>query len=149
MTGSQTGAAVSIKVLVEQHEVAPVWIGLELFEFTENRTPTVFIAKKYPRQPAGELGRYFPQRQHFPTSGRELNLKIVPQIVMKLLERFNQQIVQWEPHRSSPVGVSAEQPGGRFARFVVDAVLCAICADYVRMLAMKLRQGTNAVRGEK
>jgi len=41
-------------------------------------------------------------------AGRKGNLKVVPQEVMELLQRFDDQAVNGEPDRPSPVGVTPE-----------------------------------------
>ena len=65
------------------------------------------------------------------------------------LQRFDQKIVGGKPDRPAPIGVAAEEPGVRFARRIFGAMHLAAGAKLVRMCRVKLRHGTNPVRGEK
>ena len=47
-------------------------------------------------------------------------------VVMKLLQRFDQQVVDRKPHRPAPVGVAAEEPGIGLRRLVAHRQLRAI-----------------------
>src|SRR5271166_3434599 len=87
---SNSGARIAMEVLMEQHQVAPVGIGLELFEIAEHRPAAFFIAKKNVRHAARQFSRHSPQGHHLSRPGWELNLEIVAQVVMKLLERLDQ-----------------------------------------------------------
>src|SRR5271169_4441015 len=100
---SNSGSRIAVEVLMKQNQVAPVRIGLELFEITEHRPAAIFIAKKNVRHPARKFSRYLPQGHHLSRSGGELNLKVVAKVVMKLLERLDQQVVQRKPNRATPV----------------------------------------------
>src|SRR5262249_55926966 len=71
------------------------------------------------------------------------------EIVMKLLKRFDDQIVDREPDRSAPVRVPAKQTGARFSRLVGDAMLAAIHLENVRLVFVSARKSPNAVRRQK
>ena len=58
-----------------------------------------------------------------PRAGRAFDLEVVAEVVMELLQRFDQQEVHREPDRPAPVGIAAEQSGARIRRLVVDAIL--------------------------
>ena len=63
-----------------------------------------------------------------PRARRALHLEIFAKIMVKLLQRFDQQIVHRKPDRPPPVRISAEQTGRRFGRLVVHAACCAVHA---------------------
>ena len=61
------------------------------------------------RQPARQFRRHLPEVHHLPRAGRAFHLEIVAEVVVELLQRFDQQVVDREPDRPAPVGVAAEQ----------------------------------------
>ena len=138
-----------MEVFVKQDQVAPVRVGLELFEISEYRPAAVFVLQKDAGHAARQFARHFPQVHHLSGTGGELDFEIVAQVVMKLLQRLDQQIIHREPDRPTPVGIAAEQSGGRLAGLVVDAMLHAVDRQLVRIVAMELRQRANAVGREK
>src|SRR5689334_1723699 len=69
--------------------------------------------------------------------------------MMELLQGFDQQKIYREPDRSTPVGIAAEEPRGRFAWLVIDAILVAVSAQNVGMLTMDARDGANSIRRKK
>ena len=52
-----------------------------------------------------------PERHAAARAGRALDLEVVAVVVVELLQRLDQQVVDREPDRAAPVGVAAEQPG--------------------------------------
>ena len=68
---------------------------------------------------------------------------------MKLLKRLDQQKVYREPHGSAPVGVPAEQPGGRVRRLIIHPMLHPIHMEQVGMVLVEARQGANSVRRQE
>src|SRR5271166_2194160 len=100
---SNSGSRIAVEVLMEQHQVTPVRIGLELFEIAEHRAATIFIAKENVRHAARKFSRDLPQSHHLSRSRWKLDLKVVAQVVMELLERFDQQVVRRKPNGAAPV----------------------------------------------
>src|SRR3954471_23580107 len=62
----------------------------------------------------------FVQRQIFARARRALHFEIVTVIMMKLLKRFDQQIVDRQPDRPAPVRIAAEYPSLRLARLITN-----------------------------
>src|ERR1700746_3659520 len=120
MAGANSSPRVAVEIFVKQDKVAPVWVGLELFEISKHWSAASFISEKYVRYATRQLARYFPEGHHLSRSGWELNLEVIAEIVMELLQRLDQQVVHGEPNGAAPIGVAAEQPCGRFARLIVD-----------------------------
>ena len=56
------------------------------------------------------LRRDLPERKVPAATGGTFNRQLITVIVVKLLERFNEQKVEREPHRPAPVRVTAEEP---------------------------------------
>src|SRR5712691_1578121 len=124
-------------------------IGLELLEIPEHRATTILILQEYVRHTARHFSRYLPKGHHISGSGWALNLEVVAQIVMKLLKRLDEQVVDREPNGATPVGVAPKQSRRRLAGLIVDAVLHALRRKLVRIVTVKLRQGPNAIRREE
>src|SRR5437660_6178823 len=126
-----------------------MWVGLELFEISEHRPATSLILKKYACHPARQFARYLPQVHHLSRSSRELDFEVVAEVVVKLLQRLDEQVVRREPDRAAPVGVATKQPCRRFAGLIVHAVLITFHMQVISIVALVLSQRTNAVRRVK
>src|SRR5512133_1633922 len=75
--------------------------------------------------------------------------KILTVIVMKLLERLNDQVIDRKPDRSPPVGVPAEQAAIGFRGLVGNSICDAVYIQLIRMLRINAREGSDAMGGEK
>lgn len=110
MTRSDSGADVSMEVFVKQNVITPIRIVLKFIVSSEYRPLAILIAQENFREPLRQLCRNFPQVHHVAGSSGAFDFEVRSQVVMELLERFNDQIVDREPDRTSPVRISAEQP---------------------------------------
>src|SRR5437899_7461976 len=108
MACAEPRPGVAMEVFVEEHEVAPVWIALEALDAAEHGTSAV-LTEKNGRQAPREFGRDFPERHHAAGTRRALDGEIAAKVVVELLQRFDQQVVDRKPHRSAPVRVAAEE----------------------------------------
>src|SRR5216684_101925 len=144
MAGAQAGSGIAMEVFVKQHQIAPMAVGLELFEISENWPAAFFIAKKDARHAARQFARDFPQGHHVSGTRRELDLEIRPEIVIEFLQRLDQQVVYREPNGAAPVGVAAEHSGRGFPRLVTHSVFHSVYSERVRTVAMELGQGANS-----
>src|SRR3954453_17735678 len=109
MAGSDSRSRVAVEVFVEEHQIAPVRIDLELLHIPKYWPASLLIPKKNTRHASRKFARHFPQGHHFPRSGRAFDLEVVAKVVMKFLQRLHQQIVYGKPNWSAPVGVPSEQ----------------------------------------
>src|SRR4051812_29478279 len=64
---------------------------------------------------------------------------------MELLDCFDEEEVNGEPDRATPVGVPAEESSGRFARLVADLVNGAASVNSERVLQVVAADGANAI----
>ena len=126
MAGSDASAVVAVEVLVEQNQIAPVRIVLERLDAAEHRTPAILVAQEDARHPARELRGHLAEGHELPGSGRALDGESVAVVVMELLQRLDQEIVDRKPDRPAPVGVAAEQARRRLGRLVADFVSRAV-----------------------
>ena len=65
--------------------------------------------RKMPRQPLRELVGDLVDRVIAAGAGRALDLEVVAVVVVELLQRLDDQVVDRQPDRPAPVGVAAEQ----------------------------------------
>src|SRR5207249_9209046 len=91
---ADAGAVVAVEVLVEQNDVAPVRVALELLRGAEDRPAAVFAAQEDPREAPRDLGCHLPEGQPRAGAGRALDLQAVAVEVMELLEGLDQEIVK-------------------------------------------------------
>src|ERR1700752_3092912 len=121
-------------------------IRLELVQVAKYRPAALFVTKKNVCHPARQLPRHVPQRLHVSRSSRELDFEIVTEIVVELLQGFDQEKIHREPDGTAPVRVAAEYSAHRLSRFIVHSVLGSVDVKYVRMFAMEPGQRANPVR---
>src|ERR1700752_3234305 len=98
-------------------------IRLELVQVAKYRPAALFVTKKNVCHPARQLPRHVPQRLHVSRSSREFDFEIVTEIVVELLQGFDQEKIHREPDGATPIRISSEYSGCRFARFIIHSVL--------------------------
>ncbi len=64
-------------------------------------------------------------------------------------QSLDDQIVNWKPNRSSPIGISAEEMSVSFAGNIIDAVFTTIGAKYIGLGSVDLGEGTDSERRKK
>ena len=62
MAGADAGAVISMKVLIKQEMIAPLWILLEQLRRTEHRPLSLGIAEEETDETAGEPACDLPER---------------------------------------------------------------------------------------
>src|SRR6185369_16414723 len=103
MARSDTGAVVSMKVFMEQDQVSPMRICLELALIAVNGPAPVDILQKDVRQATRQFVGDFPQIHQPARSSRTLYSERIAIVVVKFLQRLNQQEIHGKPNRPSPV----------------------------------------------
>jgi len=97
MARPQPGAIIPVKILVKLKIVTPIRIGLKNFLSAIYGTPAVVITQENANQAARQFARDSVQRQVVTCASGALNAKIVAVIVVKLLQRFDDEIVDGQP----------------------------------------------------
>jgi hypothetical protein len=120
MVGAEAGSAVAVEILVEENEVPPVGIVLELRHSAVYGAFTGAIAKEQTGQASRELLGDSLEAEEVTRARGALHLEIISIIMMELLERLDEQIVNGKPDRPPPVRVSAEQSTSRLCGLVPD-----------------------------
>jgi len=87
MTGTNARSVIAVEVLIKQNEIAPVRIGLKRSTAAIHWTMTRCGFQKYLSQ---SLRSGCCQCEHLTRTSGAFNFKGITQIVMKLLQRFNQ-----------------------------------------------------------
>ena len=100
-------------------------------------------------QPVRELHGDLPQREHRARARRKLDPEVVAQIIVELLQRFDQQVVERKPDWAAPVGIAAEEAAGGLGRFVVDAEARAADVENVGVGFVKFGERAHAVRTQE
>src|SRR5947208_2087314 len=134
VAGADAGAVVAVEVLIEEDQVAPGRIALELRRAAAHGPAAVLSTEEDPGEPPRELGGHRPEVQHPAGACRARNLHAVAVEVVELLERLDQEVVHREPDRAAPVRVTTEEPARGFSRLVVYPMLHAVQAEHVRMV---------------
>src|SRR5205823_6799057 len=114
-----------------------MWVCLKLLQIAEHGATSPRVLQEYACHAARQFARYLPQGHHLSRSSRELDLEVVAEVVVKFLQRLDEQVVRRKPDRSSPIGIAAKQPCRRLARLIVHAVLIAVHMQGIRMVAWK------------
>jgi len=68
--------------------------------------------------------------------GGALHLQAIAIIVVKLLQGFNQQVIDRKPDRTPPVGIAAEETTFRFGRLVTNRMALSVDIESIRVLLM-------------
>src|SRR5260370_7934406 len=74
-----------------------------------------------------------------------LHFEIFAVVVVKFLERFHEQIVDWKPDGPAPVRISAKEACRGFGRLVVNAVRVSVHVNLVRMVLVVARESPHSV----
>ena len=147
VAGAEAGAVVAVEVLVEQQQVAPVRVGLELLDAAVHRPAAVLVRAGTSRvsRPAisSATSRRFSSR---PEPVGHSTLKSVAVVAVQLEQRAQDHEVHREPHRPAPVRVAAEHAGVRLRRQVADLVVLAAPVELVRVVEVVARDRADAVR---
>jgi hypothetical protein len=75
--------------------------------------------------------------------------KVIAVVVMKLLERFDNEKIDRKPDRASPIGVATEKPGTRLPRLVAHLVYRAIQLQPIRMVEVMTADRANTIFAEE
>src|SRR5579872_1159548 len=126
VAGTDTCAVITVEVLVEQQEVAPVRVILKCFNAAMNRPQPIFVAQENARQAARQFFRYLVQREQIARTGGKLDLEALPVEVVKRFQRLDYQVIEREPDWPTPVRVTTEQTRGGLRRFVINTMAAAI-----------------------
>src|SRR5262245_52095964 len=118
--GTYPSPIVTVEVLVEEQTVVPGGVVLEPLVAAEDRPEAVLVVQEDRDQAVGQVVRDIVEREPAPTAGRVLHGVVLSERAVVAAESPDEQKVDWQPDRASPVGVAAEQVGLRLGRLVAD-----------------------------
>src|SRR5581483_103718 len=90
VAGADSAAVIAVEVLIEEDQVLPVRILIKIVPAV-NRPAAVQTLQKDACHAPRELGGDFPQCHHLAGAGRALDREFVAQVMMELLQRFDQE----------------------------------------------------------
>jgi hypothetical protein len=88
-------AGVAVEIFMKQDVVPEVGVAVQLRVVSQSRTKAALIAQENAREAAGQFIRHLVDRQEVARAGRTLDLEIIAVVVVKLLQRLDQKIVDW------------------------------------------------------
>ena len=147
--GAEPRTVVAVEVLVEEHVVPPLRIGLEALDPAEAGPPPVVAADEERDQALAQVGGDLPERELVPGAVRVLDLELVAEEAGIAVERLDHDEVDRHPDRPAPVRVAAEHAGRRLGRLVVDRRAHPVDVERERMLGVPARDGPEPVGREE
>src|SRR5260370_26536171 len=145
MAGADAGPIVAMKIFVEKNEVAPGWLALKEIDAARSGPAAVRIAEKNAHEPPGNFCRYLPEIRFAAGMRRAFHFEIFAVVVMKLLQRFDQEIIHRKPDRPAPVRISTEKARRRLRRLVFNPAQISVDVHFVGMVRMVARQPAHAI----
>src|ERR1700687_3558058 len=86
---------------------------------------------------------------HNTRNGRSFDLEIITVKKMVAFKGLKNQVVDWKPDRTSPIGITAEQIGITLARYIIDTIFLAVDPEDVGSGRVNFRKRPNSVRRKK
>lgn len=102
-------SSIAMEELVKQEVIAPVGITLQRFVIAVAGAASSVITQEQPDKAAREVSGNFFQVQVLAGARGAFHFKIVAVVEIKLLQRFDEEIVNGEPDGTTPVGIAAEE----------------------------------------
>src|SRR5262245_40248994 len=102
MAGTQAGAIIAVEVLVEQDEIAPMWIFLENARTPVNRPASTSVAEEDAGQTPREILGDLVQIHELAGAGRTLHLEVLAVVHEVVEQRADDQPVDRHPDRAAP-----------------------------------------------
>src|SRR5208337_1936394 len=118
--GAQPLPRLSVEILVEQQEIAPVLIGAERRLCLQRWRCSALVAPIDIDNPlADEVGHAYQREATIAEAGNG-KAEPVAEEAVELLDRLDQHVIDRQPDRTTPIRVSAKQRGRGLARNVFD-----------------------------
>src|SRR4051812_17274945 len=97
MAGAQAGAVVAVEVLVEEDQVAPVRVFLELACPAVDRPPAALVLQEDARESTAEFLGYLIEGHHSARARRALDLELVAVVGVVLQQCADDQSIDRRP----------------------------------------------------
>lgn len=149
MRGPESAAGIAVEIFMEQMPLA-IAQGIEAAAGSARERPfAVGISRPEVDQPVRQVVRDLVQRHELAGSGGAFHFEIVAVVVMKLLQRFDKQIINRKPYRPAPIRVPAEHVGLGLCWLVHHHFFLIADAQNVWVCFVELAHGAHAERAEK
>src|SRR5262245_53886611 len=96
------------------------------------RASTRAVGQKYSDQSSCKLMGHLAQIFQNARTGRAFDLEIIAVKKMVTLKGLKDQVIDWKPDRTSPIGITAEQIGVTLARDIIDTIFLPLGAEDIR-----------------
>src|SRR5262245_30630627 len=146
---TETCAAVAVEVFVEEDQIAPVWIRLELAIRAVHGPGTLLVAEEDADDALHDLPRHLEECHPDARSRRTVDREVVTVESVQREEGPHEEHVHGEPDRTAPVRIASEETAAGLGGFVVDAVDRTIHAEGVRVFAVESRERPYAERAQE
>src|ERR1700722_6231195 len=131
MCRPQTLPGITVKELVKQDQVLKMLILGKAAFVSVDRSNSVLALEKQPRRTCRKSSGNVTEVHPFARPGRVLHCQISAIVLMELLKRLNDQVIERHPDWPAPVGVAAVQPGLALGRLITSRNLDALVPKYV------------------
>src|SRR5947207_1791221 len=149
MARAESLAGFAVKIFVKEHKVAPVWVVDEARVAAVARATSTSVGKKDAGKARAKFKSDLTKAHHATGSGGALHLEAVSIEMVVAFEGLEDEEVNREPDRPTPVRVAAEEATTGFAGIIVDAVLDSASIENIWTVLVKLRNRAQPVRREK
>src|SRR5262249_49071634 len=105
----KAAAVIAMEVLVKEHEISPVRVGSVALLVTMDWTAARFIPQEQAAQAFRKFAGHVIEVHQVAGTGGELDLEVVPEVIIELLQGLDEEIVHGKPDRPSPVRVPTKQ----------------------------------------
>ena len=122
-----------MEVLIEVDVVAEMRIVLMPRLVAEDGPSAVLIPQEDARQSQRQLVCDIVDRRKVAGAGRTCDAKVIAVVVMKLLQRLDDEEIHGKPDGPAPVGVAAEESAVGLCRLIAHREIHAIVAIHVRL----------------
>src|SRR5262249_28348285 len=109
----------------------------------------LLVREKDARESRSELIRHLIDRHEIAGTSRALDAEVLTEIVMELLQRFDDEEVDGEPDRSAPVRVATEEATVGLRGLVAHREIHVVVPIDVRVLFVHTRERAHAVGRKK
>src|ERR1700752_497665 len=143
--GADPTAVVAMEVFVEEDMVAKVWIGLQPRMITVTGASACPVQEKNAIEPQRKLIGDLVERQEGSRARGAFDFEVITVVVMKLLQRLDDEKVDRKPYGAAPVGIATEYRGVRFPRLVAYAEVHAVNVVTVRLISVHARHRAHSI----
>src|SRR5215510_10405263 len=149
VAGAEAGAVVSVEVFVEQNEIPPVRVVLELRGAAVDRTAAAPVPEKDGSEPPRDLVGDLEERHPLAGAGRAFDSELVAIKGIEVQEPADDENIDRHPHRPAPVRVPAEHPRVGLGRQVGHVMRLAGDVEDERVIPMVARERADAMGAQK